>query len=415
MPRKPTNKGADTVGYKDDIKSERIPNPYEKGAGNADFVEEIIPVDQAKIVQDEDVLRLATTEDQGRAIQRPDILVEQISTASGRVPEWCTVKDWKGLGGSCSTDVIAEALDLVYIAGPMRGYDNFNFPAFDEGRDYVNTLKSPLHNWAAISPADMDRARGFVEDDPDHQDVSVEFYQNCMRRDVDVVSHAFAILLLRGWEKSTGANTELFVARACGVKVWVALYDEDGKLFNHVEAPDWLRSPLIYGDDGEPNPDMSLIKTQIDEALDPDNIDGAIDRRQGGLTLEGAAVSEAWMNEEIDQTLDVPPVHFTTGDTGLGELPDPTILEEANHLIFGPRNADYGHPADDFTRTGRMWGAIIHELKPGEPVTAEQVGLCMVALKISREVNRPKRDNLVDIAGYAGTLQMIHDREGITG
>lgn len=78
------------------------------------------------------------------------------------------------------------------------------------------------------------------------------------------------------------------------------------------------------------------------------------------------------------------------------------ILEEANSLVNGARQGDYGHPLDDFTRTAKMWSAIL-----GAEVTAEQVGLCMCAVKISRQVNRPKRDNLVDLAGYASTVDMV--------
>lgn len=79
-----------------------------------------------------------------------------------------------------------------------------------------------------------------------------------------------------------------------------------------------------------------------------------------------------------------------------------SILEEAQKLVYGDRQASYGHPIDDFTRTAVMWGAIL-----GHPVTAEQVGLCMCAVKISRQINKPKRDNLVDLAGYAGTVAMV--------
>lgn len=78
------------------------------------------------------------------------------------------------------------------------------------------------------------------------------------------------------------------------------------------------------------------------------------------------------------------------------------ILEEANSLVNGNRQADYGHPLDDFQRTAKMWTAIL-----GFPVTPEQVGLCMCAVKISRQVNHPKRDNLVDLAGYAATVEMV--------
>ena len=81
-----------------------------------------------------------------------------------------------------------------------------------------------------------------------------------------------------------------------------------------------------------------------------------------------------------------------------------SILLEAQGLVHGDRQVMYGHPLDDFSRTAAMWSAIL-----GVPVTAEQVGLCMCAVKISRQCNSPKRDNLVDLAGYAETVQMVAD------
>jgi hypothetical protein len=82
------------------------------------------------------------------------------------------------------------------------------------------------------------------------------------------------------------------------------------------------------------------------------------------------------------------------------------ILEEANSLVHGDRQAAYGHPLEDFTRTAKMWSAIF-----GFPVTAEQVGLAMCAVKISRQCNRPKRDNMVDLAGYAATVEMVLEEQ----
>lgn len=82
-----------------------------------------------------------------------------------------------------------------------------------------------------------------------------------------------------------------------------------------------------------------------------------------------------------------------------------TILEEAQRLVHGNRGDDYGHPYDDFSKTALIWQAIF-----GIPVTAEQVALAMVGVKISREVNKPKRDNCVDGAGYFETLSMVKER-----
>lgn len=84
-----------------------------------------------------------------------------------------------------------------------------------------------------------------------------------------------------------------------------------------------------------------------------------------------------------------------------------SVLTEAEGLVHGDRNISYGHPMDDFTRTAKMWSALF-----GFPVTAEQVGLAMICVKLSRECHRPKRDNLVDIAGYAETVEWTkHERQ----
>lgn len=94
------------------------------------------------------------------------------------------------------------------------------------------------------------------------------------------------------------------------------------------------------------------------------------------------------------------------------EIPNPppeTPLQEAQRLVHGDRQASYGHPIEDFTRTGRMWGAILGT----DDVPPEKVALCMIAVKMSRECNRPKRDNAVDIAGYAETLHMVRERQGV--
>ena len=79
-----------------------------------------------------------------------------------------------------------------------------------------------------------------------------------------------------------------------------------------------------------------------------------------------------------------------------------SILFEAHNLVHGVRGEDYGHPYEDFSRTAKIWSAIL-----GVDVTPEQVALCMIGVKISRECNRPKRDNRVDMAGYAETLDMV--------
>lgn len=80
------------------------------------------------------------------------------------------------------------------------------------------------------------------------------------------------------------------------------------------------------------------------------------------------------------------------------------ILSKARDAVHGGRG--YAHPLDDFTRTAKIWSAILDT-----DVTPEQVGLCMVGLKISRECDAHKEDNLVDMAGYPETIAMVHQRK----
>jgi hypothetical protein len=94
-----------------------------------------------------------------------------------------------------------------------------------------------------------------------------------------------------------------------------------------------------------------------------------------------------------------------------------TILEEAQRLVQGDRGDDYGHPADDFAQTAMMvTGLLYHKLKDpiNEPIRPAEVPRIMVCVKLSRQQTKPKRDNLVDGAGYFLTEDMVHqrDREG---
>lgn len=73
-----------------------------------------------------------------------------------------------------------------------------------------------------------------------------------------------------------------------------------------------------------------------------------------------------------------------------------TINQTAAAIVSGPRRKSYGDAKASFERIARSWSDILRS-----PVTSRQVALCMVALKVLRDSNKPKRDNLVDIAGYA--------------
>ena len=84
----------------------------------------------------------------------------------------------------------------------------------------------------------------------------------------------------------------------------------------------------------------------------------------------------------------------------------PTILEEAQEAVYSSRAADYGTVTENFNTIAELWSTILKS-----PVTPMQVGLCMAAVKIARQMYKPKRDNLVDLAGYAATLEKLENGE----
>ena len=92
------------------------------------------------------------------------------------------------------------------------------------------------------------------------------------------------------------------------------------------------------------------------------------------------------------------------------------ILEEADQLTSGDRNKAYGHPRDNFKATADLWTVVLKSvLKEGAVITPELYAMCMVQVKIARHLNKAKRDNLVDIAGYVRTMEMLTDEPTLTG
>ena len=88
------------------------------------------------------------------------------------------------------------------------------------------------------------------------------------------------------------------------------------------------------------------------------------------------------------------------------------ILEEALRIVDGDRGKFYGHPLDNHGNTAEFWASYLKR-KFGVEInlTGRDVCLMMVLLKISRDANRPKEDNLLDICGYTRNVQMIEEEE----
>lgn len=92
-----------------------------------------------------------------------------------------------------------------------------------------------------------------------------------------------------------------------------------------------------------------------------------------------------------------------------GERP---ILDEAAEITSVDRRKAYGHPRDNFGRIADVWSVVLRDrLADGELITTQDVAKCMIGLKLARETFAHRRDNLVDIAGYARTLAIVEGDE----
>jgi hypothetical protein len=70
------------------------------------------------------------------------------------------------------------------------------------------------------------------------------------------------------------------------------------------------------------------------------------------------------------------------------------------------RGESYGDPQAHFMRTvGAINAVLAHKLR--EPLTPADWGICMILDKCAREQHSPKRDNMTDVAGYAGCVAEI--------
>lgn len=73
------------------------------------------------------------------------------------------------------------------------------------------------------------------------------------------------------------------------------------------------------------------------------------------------------------------------------------ILKEANTIITGDRQRQYGSAYDSFQKIANLWSEYLEQI-----ITVQDVGNMMILLKIARSLGpEEKDDNYIDICGYA--------------
>ena len=107
--------------------------------------------------------------------------------------------------------------DMVfYLAGPMSGIPQFNFPAFEEAA----TKLRELAGMTIINPAELDddedRAAALASPDGDLKEVKHTWGEFLSRDVLILADQCDGIMFLPGWEHSKGACLEACVGLLLG-------------------------------------------------------------------------------------------------------------------------------------------------------------------------------------------------------
>lgn len=201
----------------------------------------------------------------------------------------------------------------VYIAGPMTGYEEHNFPEF---RLHAKHLRN--YGYDVVSPEELES----METGPRK---SWEYY---LTRDLKALLTCDCIAVLPGWEKSRGASLEVYVGWRLGFEIF------DARDFSKVDVSKY---------------DFSRIQNETN----------------------AQSFIRVFTPPKMERELPLAPF----ASDMLQDKPKENILEEANRLVHGDRGQAYGHPAEDFKRTAGIWSHILGFEVPVEKVALCMVGV----------------------------------------
>ena len=85
------------------------------------------------------------------------------------------------------------------------------------------------------------------------------------------------------------------------------------------------------------------------------------------------------------------------------------ILIDAQRLTSHDRQETYDHPLDNHQRIADYLNIFLGD-QLSWALTARQAALMQIFVKLAREQHCQKRDNLLDIAGYARCVEMIDQK-----
>jgi hypothetical protein len=87
-----------------------------------------------------------------------------------------------------------------------------------------------------------------------------------------------------------------------------------------------------------------------------------------------------------------------------------SVCQLADEAVTAERIRDYGHPKENFADIAAVWSVLLGP-KLKMPISATDIPAMMIALKLCRNMAVWKRDNFVDICGFAKCADLVKHPE----
>ena len=116
---------------------------------------------------------------------------------------------------------MAEIPLRLYLAGPMSGIDEYNYPLFNRVADRLRKRGHEVFNPAENKDGGTVRPRAFY-----------------MRLDIPALLKSEGLVLMQGWRRSRGANLEAWIAIDTEMPLFECIECDGEFLLERISPPD---------------------------------------------------------------------------------------------------------------------------------------------------------------------------------
>jgi hypothetical protein len=87
-------------------------------------------------------------------------------------------------------------------------------------------------------------------------------------------------------------------------------------------------------------------------------------------------------------------------------------IDLAKDIIYGDGEETYGNPSKNLVSIAQLWTIYLHQKYASNViVNAEDVCWMMNLLKMTRQMNSSKQDNVVDAIGYLALIDRLGEKK----